>query len=92
MVLQVSISYISHLQALFKPLLKNKILDQFRLKKIADDKINLIQKLKFVYGWVENIVGKGKKCWLPAFSPFSTMLSEGIYLVIVKTQDRVVKS
>ena len=24
---------------------------------------------------VENITRKGKKCWLPAFSPFATMFS-----------------
>ena len=23
-----------------------------------------------VTDWVENIVGKGEKCWFPAFSPF----------------------
>ena len=49
----------------------DKILDQSRLKAFADDTIKVTQKLKFVLGWVENIVGKRRKCWLPAFSPFS---------------------
>ena len=37
------------------------------------------EKLKFILGKVENIVGKGEKCWLPAFSPFPTMFSKGFY-------------
>ena len=41
---------------------------------------------------VENIVGKGKKCWLPAFSPFPTMFSRAFFFRVVKTQDCVVKS
>ena len=33
-----------------------------KLKALADDKINVTEKLKFVLGRVENIVGKGEKC------------------------------
>ena len=36
------------------------ILDWTTLKSSADDKINLIQKLKFLYGRLENILGKGE--------------------------------
>ena len=31
---------------------------------------------EFLHERVENIVGKGAKCWLPAFSPFPTMFSK----------------
>ena len=37
----------------------------------ADKKINVTEKWS-VLRRVENIVGKGKKCWCPALSPFPT--------------------
>ena len=40
----------------------NKILNQSKLKAFAGDKINMTEKLKFVLGRVENIVGKRRKC------------------------------
>ena len=36
----------------------NKFLDCSKLKAFADEKINMAEKLHFVLGWVENIVGK----------------------------------
>ena len=39
---------------------KQQILDYSKLKAFADDKINLIEKLKFVLGRLENIMGKGE--------------------------------
>ena len=38
----------------------DKILDWSKMKAFTDDKINLSEKLKFVLGRVENIVGKGE--------------------------------
>ena len=38
----------------------NKILDWSRLNAFADGKINVTEKLKFILGRVENIVGKGE--------------------------------
>ena len=43
----------------FRSLPNNKILDLSKFKAVADDKINVGQKVKTVYGWMENIVGKG---------------------------------
>ena len=37
-----------------------KILDWSKSKAFADDKMNATEKLKFVLGRVENIVGKGE--------------------------------
>ena len=34
-----------------------------KLKAFADDKINVNQKVKISLGKVENMVGKGGKCW-----------------------------
>ena len=45
---------------MFNSLPNDKIKDQSKLKEFADDKINAIQKLKFVLGWIENIVVKGE--------------------------------
>ena len=42
------------------PLPNNKILALTKLKGFADDKINVTQKMKFVLGRIENIVGKGE--------------------------------
>ena len=48
---------------------------------------------------IEISVGKGgkhsekrRKCWLPAFSPFPTMFSKGLFPSVVKSRDCVVKS
>ena len=35
-----------------------KILDQYKLKAFADDKINVSQKKNFELQWIENIVEK----------------------------------
>ena len=45
---------------LFHTLPNDKILDWFKLKAFADDKTNETEKVNFVVGRVENIVGKGE--------------------------------
>ena len=49
---------------------KNKILDWSKLKTYADDKINVILKVKFVLGRIENIVGKGENAGYQHFLLF----------------------
>ena len=44
----------------FNPFANNKLLEWFKLKAFADDKLNMAQKLKFVLGRIENIEGKGE--------------------------------
>ena len=44
----------------------------------ADVKLN-IDKLMVFVRMEENIVGKNKKCWLPAFSSFPTMFKKASY-------------
>ena len=48
------------LQRRFNFLPNNKSLDQSNLKTVADDKINITQKLESLLRRVENIVGKGE--------------------------------
>ena len=42
-----------------------KFLDRFKLKALADDKINVTEQLKFVLGRVENIMGKVENASFP---------------------------
>ena len=44
----------------FNSLPNDKFLDWSKLKALADNKINATEKLKFVLGRVEYIVGKGE--------------------------------
>ena len=62
------------------------------MKDFTENKIIVTQKMSFALGRVENTVGKRRKCWLPAFSPFPTMFSTVFFLMVVKSQDCVVKS
>ena len=54
----------------FDSLQNDKFLDWFSLKTFADDKINLAEKIKFVLGRVENIVGKGENAGYQHFLLF----------------------
>ena len=49
------------------------------------------EKLKFVSGWVENIVGKGGNAGYQHFLLFSTMFSKAFFSSGVKSRDCVVK-
>ena len=55
-------------QTIFELLPNNNILDLSKLKALADDKINVTQKLKFDLGRVENIAGKGRNAGYQHFN------------------------
>ena len=55
-----------------------KISDWSKFKELAVDP----KRLKFVLGRVENIF---RKCWLPAFSPFSKIFSKLSLLMVIKS-------
>ena len=42
------------------PLSNNKFLEWSKFKQLADDKVNVTEKLTFVLGRIENIEGKGE--------------------------------
>ena len=48
----------------------DKILDKSKFKALADDKINVTEKLKFGSERIENIVGKGKNAGYQHFLLF----------------------
>ena len=50
----------SELILLFNSLPNDKVLDRFKFKAFANDKINVTEKLNFVLGRVETIFGKGQ--------------------------------
>ena len=53
------VSILTETNFTFNPLPNDKILDWSKLKAIADHKINVTEKLKFVLGRLENIFSKG---------------------------------
>ena len=69
------------------PLPDNKILALTKFKALADDNFNLAQMVQCFSDRVENIVGKSRKCWFPAFSLFTTMFSKGFIFRLGKTGD-----
>ena len=65
----------------------DKILDRSELKRFADNKINEPEKLKYVLGRIENMVGKGENAgyqhfllFPPCFqkTPYAGLLEIGI--------------
>ena len=60
---------------------------RYKLWALADNKINVTEKLKLVLKRIENAVGKGKKLWLPSFSPVPSMFSKGVFFKVVKSRD-----
>ena len=70
----------------------DKILDLSKFKAFADNKLITTQKLKFVHGRVENIVGKGENAGYQHFFLFPTMFSKAFSPRGVKSQDCLKKS
>ena len=73
-------SYFNFVCKLFKFELNNKFLDWSKLKAYADDKINITEKLKFVFGRVENIVGKGENAGFQNFLLFPQCFQKAPFL------------
>ena len=67
-VLNVVKSHLCSALSFLNSLPNNKVLDWSKLKALADDKINVTEKLNFVLGKVENIVGKGENAGTSIFS------------------------
>ena len=70
---------------LFNPLPNDVILDYTKLKAFEDDKINAAQKIISVFGQLENIEEKKRKCWFQAFSPFPRMFLKAFSLTFIKS-------
>ena len=57
-------------QAFANSLPNDSFLDWSKFKAFTDDKLNLAEKLKFVFGRVENIAGKGENAGYQHFLLF----------------------
>ena len=71
--------------------MNDNFFDGTKLKAFADDKLNVTIMTIFLFDKEEN-TGKRRKCWLPSFSPFPTMFSEGFFYRIVNSCACVGKS
>ena len=67
------------------------MLDLSKLKTLADDKLNVAKMTNYAIDRLGNLVRKGKKCRLLAFSPFPSMFSEIFSFRVISSQDYVVK-
>ena len=69
-----------------------KLLALTKLKEFTDEKFNVAKIIFYVFDGIENMVEKEKKkCWLPAFSTFSTMVLKAFIIWVVKSLDCVVR-
>ena len=68
----------------FNPLPNNKILDVSKLKTFADNNLNVNRKLKFAFGRVENIVGKGENAGYQHFLLFPQCFQKAFLLGSLK--------
>ena len=75
----------------FNSLPNDKISDQPKLKAFTDNKIKAIEKLKFVQGRNENIVGKGENAGFQHFLLFLQCFQKACFKGVVKSRDCVVK-
>ena len=75
-------------QPLFNSLPNVKIMDRSKLKAFADKIWNENEKIEICFGKGRKHCWKRRKCWLPAFSPFPTMFSKGIFLRVVKSRNK----
>ena len=84
---KILLSSISSFPQYFYPinsLPNDNVLEWPNFKAFADGHKHVTQILTFVLEKVESNVKKRRKCWLPAFSPFPTMFSKAVFLMVIK--------
>ena len=72
----------------------NNILETSILNKFADIKINVTEKLKYRFGRIENIVGKGENAGCQHFLLFPQCFQKAsffFFFQVIKSRDCVVK-
>ena len=68
----------------FIPFPNDKILNQSKFKALAVDKINMTEKMKFIFGGVENSVGKGQNAGYQHFLLFPQCFQKTSYTGVLK--------
>ena len=76
----------------FNSLPNDKNLDQSKFKDLANDKVNVTQKLNFILGRVENIVVKRENACNQHFLLFPQSFQKLSFSGSLKSRDCVVKS
>ena len=71
--------------------IKRQTFDWSKMKAFPDNEINVTKDLKICFGKDRKHCRKGRKCWLPAFSPFPIMFSESFLPKVVKSWDFMIK-
>ena len=61
-----------------------------QIQRVYRKTLILVQMVRFVFRSTVTIVGR-RKYWLPAFSPFPTILTKGFFPRVNKTQNCFVK-
>ena len=69
----------------------DKTLDLSKFKEFAGDKLNMIQKLKFLLDRLESIVEKGEDAGYQHFPLYLECFQKASLLGVLKSQDCVVK-
>ena len=70
----------------------DKSLEVTKLKAFVNDKLNIAKMTIFRNDKSRKHFRKRRKCWLPAFSPFSIVFSKAFFFWVVKSRDCVVNS
>ena len=68
----------------FNCLPNDKILNWSKLKVFANSKLNVTEKLKYAFGRVENIVGKGENADYQHFLLFQQYFQNASYTMVLK--------
>ena len=70
----------------------DNILEKFKLKGIADNKIKVLKIIIFAFDWDENIAGKGENAGYYYFLLFWQYFQNTSFVRVIKGQDSVVRS
>ena len=79
-------------KTIIKLFTKQQIIRLVQIESICKQQNKRNLKTAILFGKGRKHCGKRRKCWLPAFSPFPTMFSKGIFLKAVKSRNCFVLS
>ena len=92
MLVRLKDTFISNYHVMINFLPNDKILDRSKLKAFADDKINVLKMMIFVFDRDENIVGKGENAGYQHFLLFPQCFHRAFLPRVVRSRDCLVKS
>ena len=73
------------------PLPNDIFLDWSKIASIYRQQNKFYVKAEILFGMGRKHLGKSRKWWLPAFSPFPTVFSKGFFFRVVKSRNCLVK-